>query len=107
VVPVLRREPGAKRPASVPDGPTHEALVAASVADRPGRSRAGRPDRAPGARRRAGPVRVRDPVRAAPARPLSAVAPAGPGHRPGRTPSSGLYLKVIKTVMGILEVRLP
>ena len=33
VVPVLRRELDAKRPASVPDGPTHEALVAASVAD--------------------------------------------------------------------------
>jgi hypothetical protein len=33
VVPVLRRELDAKRPASVPDGPTHEALVAASVAE--------------------------------------------------------------------------
>ena len=33
VVPALRRELGAKRPASVPDGPTHEALVAASVAE--------------------------------------------------------------------------
>jgi hypothetical protein len=30
---VLRRELDAKRPASVPDGPTHEALVAASVAE--------------------------------------------------------------------------
>jgi hypothetical protein len=33
VVPVLRRELDAKRPAGVPDGPTHEALVAASVAE--------------------------------------------------------------------------
>jgi len=33
VVPVLRRELDAKRPDSVPDGPTHEALVAASVAE--------------------------------------------------------------------------
>jgi alkanesulfonate monooxygenase SsuD/methylene tetrahydromethanopterin reductase-like flavin-dependent oxidoreductase (luciferase family) len=33
VVPVLRRELDALRPADVPDGPTHEALVAASVAD--------------------------------------------------------------------------
>jgi len=32
VVPVLRRELDALRPASVPDGPTHEARVAASVA---------------------------------------------------------------------------
>ena len=32
VVPVLRRELDALRPASVPDGPTHESLVAASVA---------------------------------------------------------------------------
>jgi hypothetical protein len=30
---VLRRELGALRPATVPDGPTHEALVAASLAD--------------------------------------------------------------------------
>jgi hypothetical protein len=29
---VLRRELGALRPASVPDGPTHEALVASSLA---------------------------------------------------------------------------
>jgi len=34
VVPVLRRELDALRPASVPDGPTHEALVAAALADR-------------------------------------------------------------------------
>jgi hypothetical protein len=33
VVPVLRRELDAQRPDSVPDGPTHEALVAASVAE--------------------------------------------------------------------------
>jgi putative FMN-dependent luciferase-like monooxygenase len=33
VVPVLRRELDAKRPAGVPDGPTHEALVAASLAE--------------------------------------------------------------------------
>ena len=33
VVPVLRRELDALRPADVPDGPTHEARVAASVAD--------------------------------------------------------------------------
>jgi hypothetical protein len=33
VVPVLRRELDALRPANVPDGPTHEALVAASVAE--------------------------------------------------------------------------
>ena len=33
VVPVLRRELDAKRPADVPDGPTHESLVAASLAD--------------------------------------------------------------------------
>jgi putative FMN-dependent luciferase-like monooxygenase len=33
VVPVLRRELDAVRPADVPDGPTHEARVAASVAD--------------------------------------------------------------------------
>jgi hypothetical protein len=32
VVPVLRRELDALRPANVPDGPTHEALVAASLA---------------------------------------------------------------------------
>jgi len=32
VVPVLRRELDALRPASVPDGPTHESLVAASGA---------------------------------------------------------------------------
>jgi hypothetical protein len=32
VVPVLRRELDALRPANVPAGPTHEALVAASVA---------------------------------------------------------------------------
>ena len=32
VVPVLRRELDALRPVSVPDGPTHEALVAAAVA---------------------------------------------------------------------------
>jgi hypothetical protein len=32
VVPVLRRELDALRPATVPDGPTHEALVAASLA---------------------------------------------------------------------------
>ena len=32
VVPVLRRELDALRPASVPDGPTHEARVAASLA---------------------------------------------------------------------------
>jgi hypothetical protein len=33
VVPVLRRELDALRPANVPDGPTHEALVAASLAE--------------------------------------------------------------------------
>jgi hypothetical protein len=33
VVPVLRRELDASRPAGVPDAPTHESLVAASVAD--------------------------------------------------------------------------
>ena len=33
VVPVLRQELDAQRPADVPDAPTHEALVAASVAD--------------------------------------------------------------------------
>ena len=33
VVPVLRQELDAKRPADVPDGPTHESLVAASLAD--------------------------------------------------------------------------
>jgi len=33
VVPVLRRELDALRPADVPDGPTHEARVAASVAE--------------------------------------------------------------------------
>jgi hypothetical protein len=32
VVPVLRKELDALRPAHVPDGPTHEALVAASIA---------------------------------------------------------------------------
>jgi hypothetical protein len=32
VVPVLRRELGALRPASVPDGPTHDSLVTASLA---------------------------------------------------------------------------
>ncbi|MFI0937865.1 LLM class flavin-dependent oxidoreductase [Streptomyces sp. NPDC021020] len=34
VVPVLRREFAAGRPADVPDGPTHQALVARSAADR-------------------------------------------------------------------------
>jgi hypothetical protein len=33
VVPVLRRELDALRPASVPDGPAHEGLVAASLAE--------------------------------------------------------------------------
>ncbi len=33
VVPVLRRELDASRPANVPDGPTHESRVAASLAD--------------------------------------------------------------------------
>jgi hypothetical protein len=33
VVPVLRRELDALRPADVPDGPTHQARVAASLAD--------------------------------------------------------------------------
>jgi putative FMN-dependent luciferase-like monooxygenase len=33
VVPVLRREFDALRPANVPDGPTHEAMVAASLAE--------------------------------------------------------------------------
>ena len=33
VVPVLRRELDALRPASVPDGPTHEARVAAWLAE--------------------------------------------------------------------------
>jgi len=33
VVPVLRRELDALRPAAVPDGPTHQARVAASLTD--------------------------------------------------------------------------
>ena len=59
VVPVLRRELDALRPASVPDGPTHEALVAAAVAGAAtagtGRARGGRGCPAGGTPAGAGP----------------------------------------------------